>query len=179
MTARYNVPEEAAAHRQSHASLRGMRQSALLRRRAIVCVLAASLMLQQACYTSVPVAGASTMPAGLVTIQVNERGRLLVGNKLGSLVDKVVGRIVRADSVNIEVAVETAEDVRGSMARWGGERFTIPREGIGTMAEKKVSRWRTALLLGGVVVGIVVALLTINGSSFGGNGTTDPPVNPI
>jgi len=131
-------------------------------------------MLQLGCYNATPVVGAATLPAGLVTIQVNERGRLLVGNKLGSLLDKVVGRIVRADSVNIEIAVETAEDVRGSLARWGGEKFTIPREGIATMNQKKVSRWRTGLLLGGIVVGLIIGLLAINGTSFGGDGGQTP-----
>ena len=163
-----------AASGLSRERQRGRTQGALLRRRTIACVLSASLMLQLGCYTTIPVTGAATLPAGLVTIQVNERGRLLVGNKLGSLVDKVVGRIVRADSVNIEIAVETAEDVRGSLARWGGEKFTIPREGIGTMSTKKTSRWRTGLLLGGIVVGLIVGLLSINGSVFGGDGGTQP-----
>ena len=149
-------------------------RAALLRRRAIASVMAASLMLQQACYNTTPIVGVATLPAGLVTIQVNERGRLLVGNKLGSLVDKVVGRIVRADSLNVEVAVETAQDVRGGLARWGGEKFTIPRDGIDTMNEKKASRWRTGLLLGGIVVGLIVGLLTINGSSFGGDSGQPP-----
>ena len=163
----------AAPPGHSHERKSRSSQGGLLRRRAIASALAAALMLQQGCYNATPVVGAATLPAGLVTIQVNDRGRLLVGNKLGSLVDKVVGRIVHADSVNIEVAVETAQDARGSFARWGGEKFTIPREGIGTMNEKKVSRWRTGLLLGGIVVGLIVGLLTINGSAFGGDGS--PP----
>lgn len=166
--------DRAAASVLSRERQRSRSQGILLRRRAVACVLSALLMLQQACYTTIPVTGASAMPVGLVTIQVNDRGRLLVGNKLGSLVDKVVGRIVRADSVNIEVAVETVEDVRGSLARWGGEKFTIPREGIGAMNTKKTSRWRTGLLLGGIVVGLIVGLLSINGSVFGGDGGTQP-----
>lgn len=164
---------------QSREHQRRRSQGAQLRRRAIASFLAGSLMLQLGCYNTTPVVGAATLPAGLVTIQVNERGRLLVGNKLGSLVDKVVGRIVRADSVNVEVAVETAQDVRGSLARWGGEKFTIPREGIGTMNEKKVSRWRTGFLIGGIVLGLIVGLLTLNGSSFGGDGSVDPQPTPI
>ncbi|MEO7997969.1 MAG: hypothetical protein ABI852_11020 [Gemmatimonadaceae bacterium] len=163
----------------THAQTR-ISKYATLRRRATALLCASSLMLQQACYNSVAVAGASAAPVGPVTITVNERGRILVGNRLGSLVDHVVGRIVRADSVNVEVAVETAEDVRGNMARWGGEKFTIPREGIQSMTAKKVSRVRTGLLLGGIVVGILVGLLTLHGGKSGSNGLPpDGGGNPI
>ena len=134
---------------------------ATLRRKATASLCALSLMLQQACYNKIPVAGASTMPDGPVTLTVNDRGRVLVGSKLGPLLDHVDGRITRADSVNVEVAVETAEDVRGNLARWGGERFTIPREGIETVTTRKVSKSRTALIVGGVLGVIIAAFVAI------------------
>ena len=79
------------------------------------------------------------------------------------------GRIVRADSMQVEMAVETAEDVRGKLARWGGERFTIPREGINSVIEKKVSKKRTWLLVGGIAVGIVSFFLGIKAVGTGGS----------
>lgn len=145
------------------------------RRRATATLCAFSLMLQQACYTSVPVAGVMPAPTGPVKITINERGRVLVGSKLGTLVDNVQGRIVRSDSVSVEVAVEIAEDVRGTPVRWGGERFTIPREGIQSTTTKKVARGRTALLLGGIIVGVLVGLLTINGAKSSSNGNGGGP----
>lgn len=150
---------------------------AVRRRQATATLCMASLMLQQACYTSTPVAGMANTITGPVTLTVNERGRVLVGSKLGTLLDHVDGRIVRSDSVSVEVAVETAEDVRGSMARWGGERVTFPREGIQSMTAKKLARGRTALLVGGVLVGIIGGILGIKGrknSSDGKPGGGDP-----
>ena len=137
-------------------------------------------MLQPGCYNAVPVTGAALTPIGEVTIVVNDRGRLLVGNRLGPLVETLKGRIVRADSLQVEMAVETAEDVRGKLARWGGERFTIPREGINSVIEKKVSKKRTWLLVGGIAVGIVSFFLGIKAVGKGGSeGGEGPGPNPI
>lgn len=149
------------------------------RRRLIASVCASSLFLQ-GCYNAVPVVGAAPLPRGDVTIRMNDRGRLLVGNRLGPLVDKLQGRIVSADSGQVEIAVELAEDVRGRVARWGGERFTIPREGINTMNEKRLSKKRSWLLVGAIAVG--VAAFYIGGkalSLFGSNGTVEPGPDPI
>jgi len=137
-------------------------------------------MLQLGCYNAVPVTGAAVTPVGEVTIRVNDRGRLLVGNRLGPLVDKLQGRIVRADSLQVEMAVELAEDVRGNIARWGGERFVIPREGINTIDEKKLSKKRTWLLVGAIAVGL--AVFYVGGRAlafFGSEGTVEPGPDPI
>jgi hypothetical protein len=153
---------------------------ASFRRRLIASVCAASLMLQQGCYSAIPVTGASTMPRGEVTIRVNDRGRLLIGNRLGPLVDKLQGRIVRADSTQVEMAVELAEDVRGTVARWGGERFTIPREGINTIDEKKLAKKRTWFLVGAIAAGVVLFFATgVARTFFGSEGTIEPGPDPI
>ncbi|MBC8090153.1 MAG: hypothetical protein H7Z40_23085 [Phycisphaerae bacterium] len=153
---------------------------AMWRRRLIASVCAASLMLQQGCYNAVPVTGAAPPPSGTVTIRVNDRGRLLVGSRLGPLVDKLQGRIVRSDSLQVEMAVDVAEDVRGSIARWGGERFVIPRDGISAINEKKLSKKRTWLLVGVMAAGL--AIFYAGGralSFFGSSGTEGPGPEPI
>jgi hypothetical protein len=151
---------------------------AMLRRRATALLCASSLMLQQACYNVVPVTGAATMPAGIVQITVNERGRILLGNRLGSLLERVDGRIVRADSVNIEVAVQTSQDVRGSLARWDGDRVTIAREGISSIVEKKPARRRTAILTGIILGGIAIGLAALIGLKDRSGVGTDPTIPP-
>lgn len=151
---------------------------AMLRRRLVASAVTFSLLLQQGCYSATPVAGASTMPQGEVTITVNDRGRTLLGSRLGTLLDNLTGRIVRADSVQVEMAVNTATDVRGSMARWGGERFVVPREAIGTMVEKKVAKKRSWLLAAAVVGGLSLLLLIAKSAGKGDN-NRDPDPPPI
>lgn len=153
---------------------------AMLRRRATALLCASSLMLQQACYNITPVTGAATVPTGNVEITINERGRVLLGNRLGSLLDRVNGRIVRADSVNVEVAVQTSQDVKGSLARWDGDRVTIAREGIASIVEKKPNRKRTAILTGIILGGIAIGLAALIGlkdrSGVGTEPTVPPPI---
>jgi hypothetical protein len=159
-------------------TVRAVSRRSVFRRRLIASVWATSLLLQQGCYNSVPVVGASMIPAGEVTITVNDRGRTMLGSRLGTLLDNLTGRIVRADSTQVEIAVSTATDVRGTMARWGGERFVIPREGIGTMVEKKVAKKRSWMLAGAIVAGLAVILITIK-SVGKGDRNPDPDPNPI
>lgn len=153
---------------------------AMLRRRATALLCASSLMLQQACYNVTPITGASTTPPGIVQITINERGRVLLGNRLGSLLERVDGRIVKADEVNIEVAVQTSQDVRGNVARWDGDRVTIAREGISGIVDKKPNRKRTALLtgiiLGGIAIGLAALIGMKNRSITGTEGTQPPPI---
>ena len=152
----------------------------MFRRRAIALVCSASLFVQTACYQSVPVMGASPQPKGLVTIIINERGRLLLGTKLGTLLDHLDGRIVQADSSSVEMVVDAAVDARDTRVNWGGEHFVIPRDAIGTMTEKKISRKRTFLLIGGIIAAIVVSAVGLvkNVFSSGGPdaGTGPPPI---
>lgn len=152
---------------------------AMLRRRGLATLCATALMLQQGCYRTVPVAGASTLPQGTVTITVNDQGRLMVGNRLGSLLDHVTGRIIRADADTLHVAVETAHDVRGVFARWGGEPFSIPRAGVASITEKKTDKKRTALVIGGIALGLVLGLLGLKGKSSGSDGPKPPGGNEI
>lgn len=152
---------------------------AMLRRRGLATLCTAALMLQQGCYRTVPVAGARDVPHGTVTITVNDQGRLMVGNRLGSLLDHVTGRIIRADADTLHVAVETAHTVRGDFARWGGEPFSIPRAGVASITEKKTDKTRTALVIGGIVVGLVLGFLGLKGKSSGSDGGTIPTPNPI
>ncbi|MGV3707926.1 MAG: hypothetical protein ACO1Q7_03730 [Gemmatimonas sp.] len=155
---------------------RRSRQWFVLRRRATALLCMVSLSVQQACYNYVPVAGMAELPKGPVVIKVNDRGRVLMGQKLGPLVDQIDGRVVRMDSVNVEVAIETAEDVRGNIARWGGERFTVPREGMTSMTIKKVSKFRSIALAAGIVGAIILGALAVGSSVFSGQDPDDPTV---
>lgn len=152
-----------------------------LRRRGTALLCLSTMMFQQACYTSIPVTAPSPVLKGPVTITVNDRGRTLVGPRLGTLLDHVNGRLIRGDAESVEVAVETAEDVRGNVARWGGERFTIPREGIESMTERRVSRSRTAVLLGGIAAAVIVAFVSIvpGKNKSGGDGGKEICCDPI
>ena len=150
----------------------------MFRRRVIATICSTSLFLQTACYNSIPVAGDTTVPRGDITIEINDRGRQLVGAKLGSLVDHVEGRIVRANANEVEVAVNAAVSARGDRANWGGEHFTIPREGIGAMRERKLNKRSSWLLAGAIFVGAVAILAGIVKNAFASgdpSGGSEPP----
>ena len=95
------------------ATVMGVSNRAMFRRRVIATICSASLIMQTACYKVVPVDNnAPARPAALVTVDINERGRLIVGAKLGTLTEHVDGKIVRSDANEIEIAVTTAIDAR-------------------------------------------------------------------
>ena len=152
------------------AAYRQVTSRAMLRRRIIAAVCSAALFMQTACYNAVPVEGVVAQPKGVVTININDRGRLLLGAKLGTLLDRLEGHVMRADSTSVDMAVATAVDARNARVNWGGERFVIPREAIGGMTEKKISRKRTFLLIGGIIAVIIVSATGLVKSVFGSGG---------
>jgi hypothetical protein len=157
-------------------------RNAMRVRRGVSAVCAGALFMQvTACYTAVPVQATGAPIRGLSTITVNDRGRLLVGAKLGSLLDRMDGRITGADSTSVQITVGSVWDVRGGMVNWGGEPVSVPREGIAQITQRRVEKTGTSLILGGIVAGLIglYAALRHNGSGGGPDGGGGPGRPPI
>ena len=146
-----------------------------LRFRRIVSAVCVGAMFAQmtACYTSVPVQVAGAPLQGLSTITVNDHGRLLVGAKLGSLLDRVDGKITGSDANSVQITVGAAWDVRGAQVNWGGEPVSIPREGIESITQRRVEKGSTAIVLGAIAAGLIsiyIGLHHTSGSASGPDG---------
>lgn len=142
-----------------------------------MCVLSVSaLAVQMACYSYAPIQSAPPPEARDVGIVVNDRGRTLLGDRVGSLVDRIDGKLLRSDSVNLTLEVHRVTDLRGSASTWTGETVVIPREAILGYRQRKLSKFKTLLVVA-VAVAAVIVTATRSLDIFG-DGKDDPGGNP-
>ncbi len=151
-------------------------RSARIRRRFVGGLCAVALGLQAGCYSYLPLQTSVPATGQRIAVTLNDRGRYLLADRLGSAIDKVDGLLVRADSAKVSLDVYRTTDAKGNSASWTGERVDVPRDAIAGYQSRHFSQRRTYALVG-VTVGVLVAVvLTTNlnllgGSTNSGNGS--------
>lgn len=145
--------------------------------RTVVTVLwAVALTVQMGCYSYLPVQSAP--PAnGATAVVINDKGRLALNERMGSLVERIEGQITGRSNGMVTMAVHRVVDVRGNTSTWTGEQVTIPEDGIMGYRARKISKIKTALLIG-VSVAVVIFTLGTSLDVFGdpkGDEPSGPP----
>jgi hypothetical protein len=130
-------------------------------RSAVGALWAAALVLQMGCYSYLPVQSAPpAQPQREVGIVINDRGRTLLGERVGPLVERIDGRIDKRENGVVTMSVFRVTDVRGMASTWTGEQVAIPEEAILGYRPKKISKFKTALLVGVLALAVVLTLGT-------------------
>ena len=134
-------------------------------------VVAVTLLVSTGCYTMQPVSE-QPFPVGItVELVINDAGRAALRPMMGPEVAKVQGRLVQKDSTGYTVAVTQLGLLRDGTQVWSGERVSIKSEYVNSVAERRFSRGRTAVVTA-AVLGVVAIVFTqsIKGSVFGDDG---------
>ena len=134
-------------------------------------VVAVTLLASTGCYTMQPVSE-QPFPLGItVELVINDAGRAALRSMMGPEVAKVQGRLVQKDSTGYTVAVTQLGLLRDGTQVWSGERVSIKSEYVNSVAERRFSRGRTAVVTA-AVLGVVAIVFTqsIKGSLFGDDG---------
>jgi hypothetical protein len=142
-------------------------------RRVVGCLCAALLVLQAGCYTYLPMQTNVPATGKRIAVVLNDRGRAMIGDKLGSAMDKADGLLVAADDASVTIEVYRTTDMKGNQATWTGERVTFPRDGVSGFQERLLSKKKSYMLVGAVVVGITVSVMMVNLNIFGGFSHSD------
>lgn len=150
--------------------------SALLRRRLVGGLCVGALALQTACFSYMPMQSSVPPQAKELGISINDRGRVLLGDRIGQSVDRIDGRIVSSDSLAVVLDVYRVTDLRGIASTWTGERVSIPREAIMGYNARKLSKVRTFALIGAIAA-VIIASVGSSLDIFGGSlpDETAPP----
>ena len=126
---------------------------------AVGSLWAGALLLQLGCYSYLPVQSAPPAQGNReVGVVINDRGRTLLGDRIGALVEQVDGRIAKREGGSITMAVFRVTDIRGNSATWTGEQVTIPEEAILGYRPKTFSKFKTVLFIGAVTAAILTTL---------------------
>jgi hypothetical protein len=145
-------------------------------RTVVAALWAIALTVQMGCYAYLPVQSAPP-PNGVAAVVINDKGRLLLSERMGSLVERIEGQITGRSNGVVTMSVHRVIDVRGNASTWTGEQVTIPEDGIMGYRARKVSKFKTALLIG-VTVAVVVLTLGTSLDLFGDPKGDDPSGPP-
>jgi hypothetical protein len=150
------------------------RRGGLWPRRFTAGLCAVALATQTACHTLAPLQESVPGSGRDVAVELNDRGRVLVGGQLGESVLYVEGRIVGSTDSAVTLSVARTVLMQGSTVVWTGEQVALPREGVRGYRLRQFSRGRTVMMSIAVTVGL--ALVGLGISIVGGG--SGRPVNP-
>jgi hypothetical protein len=152
-------------------------RSETIAQRSVSGLCALALALQIGCFSYLPVQSAPPAPAQQVGVVINDRGRVLLGDRVGASVDRIDGKVVSRQDGSLVLDVYRVTDLRGNTATWTGERVAIPEEAILGYRARKVSKIKTLLLVG-VIALAILGTLRAGLDLFGDPATERPGEGP-
>jgi hypothetical protein len=102
---------------------------------------------------------------------LNDKGRVEVGDKLGSTVDKVEGMLTAETADSYTLAVSQVFQLGGNSSKWSGEPVSIAKDGTIGYQVHRFNQTRTVVLTVAIVVAVVVVFAT---TKLNGGGTDQP-----
>ncbi len=141
----------------------------MYRKVVLTCCLV-TLSLQWGCYTYMPVQSASPLPQQRTAVALNDRGRLMLSDRLGPEIERVEGVVVSSDSAGVVLDVSGIKDLRGGSAVWSGERVSIPAEAILGFRPRKLSKVRSYVLAGAIIAVLAITSFGLSLDLFGEDG---------
>lgn len=123
------------------------------------------LLSTSGCYRQVPTEGGPATLNRELVFELSERGRMDLAPQLGADLQRVAGRVTAFEGEVYSLAVTQTHSRGGIETLWRGERATIPRAYVVTVAERRLDKRRTWIAAGLSVLGVVIA-----GKAFGLDG---------
>lgn len=151
----------------THVRSRAGRRKTLVR----ACLLAFLNGIASACYTNVPVTGV-TSPGSVIVLDVNDRGRVGLGENIGPLASSVEGALQSQNDSVYTLRVTSVGYLNGQTNRWTGEPLSIRKDFVAGVKEHKFAPARTWLVAAGATAAVLGFALT-RGLLGSGNPDTD------
>lgn len=142
--------------------------------------LLVALLALQGCYVYAPVQSPVPSAGETVVLNISDRGRVALGERLGPGVTRIQGRVTSVADESVSMSVASVGYVSGERSLWSGESVSLSRDYVNTVEVRRLSKGRTWTLVGAttVVVGTFIAthgLISFfndlpNGDDGGGEG---------
>jgi hypothetical protein len=144
--------------------------------------LSAALLLSgvlNGCYEFVPAQTDVMVPGKPIALEINDQGRVGLGNVIGAEVRRLSGTLVTQSDQEYEMRVTELTFLNDRTSRWSGEEVKVPKQYARTVFEQRLSRGRTVmatLISAGLIVGgILTSSLSGRSGNEGGVGKPPPP----
>jgi hypothetical protein len=124
------------------------------------------------CYSYVPVSSAPAS-GSVVSLQLNDNGRVALGQTLGPTVESIEGAVEASSDSDYVLRMQSVTFFNGQKSAWTGERVVVGRQFVSNTSRRQFSNSKTTLaIVGGV--GAVLAFIASRGLLGSGNSPTDP-----
>lgn len=128
------------------------------------------------CYTYVPRPITEAAPNARVSAEINDVGRVALGEQIGSEVERIDGEIVQRSDSALQLMVSEVHYLNGTANKWEGQEVTLRPTYIKSLSQRTYSRQQSALaaiVIGGLIA-LAIAAAAFTGV-FGGDPNRDPP----
>lgn len=144
--------------------------------RRSIAVAVGVLQVCTACFSYAPVQ-TTPRPGAQVAIEVTDEGRVALNEKIGPGVVRLEGTLAGVEGEELLIDASAVRQVRGYITDLGNVRVRLPRTYITRLEERRLSRSRSLLVVGGVVAVVAGFFATkIGGHSTPGD--KDPGGGP-
>ena len=121
------------------------------------------------CYAYTPLESAP--PSGsIVSFQLNDPGRVALGQSLGPSVEKIEGAVESATDSSYVLRMQSVTFVNGQTSNWTGERVVVGKQFVMNSRERQFSSSRTTLAVVGGAAAVAAFIVT---RGILGSGTPD------
>lgn len=143
------------------------------------CVTLAVLATLQGCYNYAPLETGVPTVGETVELQIGDRGRLELSERLGRGVSKIEGRLTSVTEEQYLINVAAVSYLGGEKSRWSGESMRLNRDYVDSASVRKLSKRRTWVAASLVAVGVAVFIasrgLLVDFLGGSDDPSTDPP----
>lgn len=136
--------------------------------RVLALVLALLPFATSACYTYAPLRTAPS-PGTVVVLDINDQGRVALGQRLGTELARIEGELVRWTDGEYVIRMRQVQTLGGTTTHWSGETVELRDAYVKNVGERQLSRSRSLFAAAGfaVAVGLVVAGQSLLGLGAG------------
>lgn len=118
------------------------------------------------CYVYTPVA-ASPLPGSRLALELNDRGRVGLGESIGSAATSVEGVLQSDADSAYRLKVVSVGYLNGQSNQWSGEPLVVSKQFVKDVRARQFSRSRTFLTAATLVAGAVVFIASRGLFGFG------------
>lgn len=129
-------------------------------------LLAFLLGVTSGCYVYGP-APTNAVPGSRLLLELNDRGRVGLGNSIGPTGGIVEGTLQSSSDSAYSLLVRRVQYLNGQSNVWNGEPLTVPKDFVGTARQRTLSPSRTWLSAGAITLAAAVFISSRHLLGFG------------
>jgi len=116
-----------------------------------------------ACYYYEPLAAPQPLPGSYVSATLNDPGTDTLSRTIGPDVRSIRGRLLTSDQEALRLSVTGVTLHHGENVTWKGEVVTVNRMYLAGVEQRRLSRGRTAIIVGATLVGMLTTYKVFQG----------------